>query len=344
VSAPEENQTRAPEPDRKSTLPKKGALPTKAPLPAKPALPIKPELPRRPAPALGSASAPDREDQAPPSSVGEDRAKPGLTEDRTSLILAYVQSFRRWPPPSLDGAGGATYEDSASAWRRWGCFVWLLLLLLLLLLLVGAFLVLHSNQHHRVTPIPRPVPVPVTRHAGAGSSTVLLPQTGGGSIPVKPVRLLLLLSGTSHTISPAELGDLGGWLSTHERAGSQVRIFRTTISGSRLTRPLAPQALTGVPDTVSAQAPTAVRWLTAPAARHQASLAVALGSAAIPPGIPARMAGRVAFERGAPTTSSTAADLAHKNAISAAIALRVIQATGQSLSQPPRLVVSGAGG
>lgn len=225
--------------------------------------------------------------------------------------------------------------------------------LLALLAPAVAIAALADQGHHHPTPTNTPanqgVPVlsarPTSSTAAALSrggphfAGVTLPGTGGGSRPLHPLRLLLVFDDRAD-LQRADLAQLGQWLALHERRGSVVRILLVGGRHERLTAPALPAKLAPTLSLATGDNRRAARWLRARGprgTRRPVRLTIAIG--APPPELRLRRSrnSSVRLRDGAPVPSRSTADPRRKDAITAAIALQVIAATGQFETAAPHL-------
>jgi hypothetical protein len=255
---------------------------------------------------------------------------------------------KRGNMPAAPSSGRARVAGATST-RRW-------LGLIPVLIVTGLILVISNMGHdssrpatpHTVQPSHAPAKTLVLAapHAPPKAPVasllagVSMPNTGGGSLPLHPVRLLVNVD-SSADVPRVDLGVLGSWIASHERHRSIVRL--STGRGARrlLSAALLPPELKPMPSTFAGTERQAQRWLRAGAyagAERPVRLTLDIGSR--PRGLRPREVRRgvIRLTPGAPVPSATAADPRRHDSITAAIALQIIKATGQSEREPPRLV------
>ena len=185
-----------------------------------------------------------------------------------------------------------------------------------------------------------PAILPAHHALDASLAGVSLPGTGTGNRLLPPVRLVLALPAAPSPRERADLTALAGWMQGHEQVGTLVRLL---IAGRppRMTPPVSPGALVDALTAHAASWDTARRWLTSrtpPEAASPVRLAIGVGTPA--PRLPFKgvKTGSVQLESGAPIPSSEVADPRRAHAITAAIALQIIDATGQREVNPPHVL------
>lgn len=210
----------------------------------------------------------------------------------------------------------------------------------------------HPTPHPVTPPIRPPVPqssvrpsTPATPHvlpnpsAPSSLAGVTMPNTGGGSLPLHPLRLLLSVDNPT-SVPRVDLHMLGSWIASHERRGSIMRLSIGRGGRKLLSVPLAPAELVGAPSTLAGTARQAQRWLAAgthTGAQRPVRLMIDIGVDPTVPRLGTAARKTIRLEFGTPVPSASAADPRRHDSIAAAVALQIIQATGQSERESPHL-------
>lgn len=180
---------------------------------------------------------------------------------------------------------------------------------------------------------------PAAHHATTALAGVTMPNTGGGSLPLHPVRLLLIVEDPAD-LAKVDLATLGSWIRSHERPGSVVRLLSGGGAQKRLSAPLSPDQLSAPPATVASTAREAERWLRRRARAgvdNPTRLAVEVGEHPREPRVLGASSATITLRAKAPVPSATSANPARHDAITSALALQIIKATGQSETELPHL-------
>jgi hypothetical protein len=202
-----------------------------------------------------------------------------------------------------------------------------------------------SNGSHPAKPVPHalastatgnPAQAASAAHPNGTIAGVTMPNTGGGTLPLHPLRLLLIVDNPAN-VSRTDLTTLGMWITSHERHGSLVRV----LSGrDRLSTPLSPDGMTAAPSMLAGDRQQAVKWLRG--GKHYglerpARLLVEVGARRSRPIAQGVDGAVIRLATGAPVPSANTADPRRRDSITAAIALRIIEAADQSESEAPRI-------
>jgi hypothetical protein len=191
----------------------------------------------------------------PPRSVGGESVELQASDDRSFTIPTEVIQKRRAP---------------FSPRRNW--------LLAAAALVAGAVLlplVLPGHRRHYERPHSA-AHVPLASHHTAGLAGVGMPGTLLGTVPTKPIRVVLVINGTfTPAVELRELRALGTWLQAHINPASRITVIN--IADLKTTRALSPRLVGSVlPHYPALAAPAAVR--AGLHAGHGAALLVALRS------------------------------------------------------------------
>jgi hypothetical protein len=329
--------------------------------PATPAHPTLPDWPSAPAYLIPPDALP------PPVRLLHDDHYPRHRARRGRLRRA-TGSRRRIagalePPPTAMPADGAKLHDrdhSPTDQSRYlervnRSIAPLAGLLIIAAIVVGAIDLVdgHAPKSHLVrspshvsatmtrTATPRAIPTIPKGYGASSFAGVTLPNTGGGRLPLHPLRLLLVVDNQAD-LARVDLATLGSWIGSHERRGSLVRILVGGGLHRELSAPLSASEFAAMQLTLVRTGRQAQKWLRARVrararAEHPTRLVVDVGYRPHAPRIRGASIGAIRLVVGAHVPSATTADPRRHDGIAAALALQIIGATGQSEIDAPHL-------